>query len=469
MKILKYKITTLLAGSVFLLASCEDMDFLDVKPTNNVITDDAIKTPEDLQKLMGSAYTQVRGAGFMGGTALVAGDVIADDATTTNSTFDWSQIANHSMDLFNPPGRTIWGGTYSAINRANIAASSALADAILGGATTPLANTLKGDAAYIRGLGHFHLVRYFGLPYADNTKGTANMGVPIRTRGTTTIAESYLALPRATVDEVYNSVIADLKIAAANLPATRTYNGGFATPDAAKALLAKVYFYKGDMANAAAEAKPLMESGKYELDADMTAKYSRAQLKGTTKEVIFMIPSSATSDDSWGSIRGNYRSNNTTNPIPQWTPSPSLVAAHPAGDARRTRYYVTKSNIVYSTKFDYTHMDGIIAGFDELILIYAEALATSGTPADLTNAVLWLNKIESRAYGSPKTTVALGKDAIIAAVRSERRLELGLRGERLHELKRLKLPVRGDAWDSRKLLFQIPDEEQSGNPTIGLN
>jgi hypothetical protein len=36
-------------------------------------------------------------------------------------------------------------------------------------------------------------------------------------------------------------------------------------------------------------------------------------------------------------------------------------------------------------------------------------------------------------------------------------------------LKRLKMDVRGDAWDSRKVMFQIPDEEQSGNPDIILN
>jgi starch-binding outer membrane protein, SusD/RagB family len=465
----KYILLLMVAGFGLLISSCEKSSFLDIKPTNNTLTEDAIKTPEDLQKLMIGAYNQMRSAGFWGGTALIAGDVLADDAVTTNSTFDWSQIVGHTMDLFNPPGRNTWNNTYSAINRANVASSSLIADAILQNAGAEIVSALKADAAYIRALGHFHLVRLFGLPYSDQTKNTPGMGVPIRLKGTTIIAEAFEALQRSTVEEVYAQVITDLKFAAANLPANRTWNGGFATRDAAKALLAKVYFFKSDMANAVAEAKPIMNSTQYDLDADIVAKYSRAQLKTATKEVIFMIPSTASSDDSWGTMRTSYRSNNSTGTLPQWAPAPGLIAAHTAGDTRLTKFYKTTNGVVYTTKFNYDYMDGIVTGFDELLLIYAEALASSNAPADLTEAITWLNKIETRAYGSAKTLASADQATVLAAIRKERRLELALRGERLHELKRLKQTVRGDAWDSRKILFQIPDNEQNGNPGITLN
>ena len=191
----KYLSSVFIAAACLLLGSCEKTDFLEIRPENNTLTDDAIKTPEDLQKLMISAYNQIRSAGFWGGTSLIAGDVMADDAVTTNSTFDWSQIVGHSQDLFNPPGRNTWNNTYSAINRANTAANSTLADPILATASQDMVNGLKADAAYIRSLGHFHLVRLFGLPYSDQTKNTPGMGIPIRLRGTTSIAESFEALP----------------------------------------------------------------------------------------------------------------------------------------------------------------------------------------------------------------------------------------------------------------------------------
>ena len=51
----------------------------------------------------------------------------------------------------------------------------------------------------------------------------------------------------------------------------------------------------------------------------------------------------------------------------------------------------------------------------------------------------------------------------------ERRLEIALQGERLFELKRIKQSVRGEAWDSHKVMFQIPDVEQNGNPDVNMN
>jgi hypothetical protein len=469
----KYSILATIIGSGLLLGSCTKSEFLEIRPGgNSVLTVDAIKTADDLKKLMISAYSQINSNGFMNGNPLVSGDVMADDAVTTSSIFDWSQIVGHSMDLFNPRGRDTWGNTYLAINRANVASASTLADGILATATPALVSELKADAAYIRGLGFFHLVRFFGLPYSDATKNVPGKGIVIRLRGTTTISESFDKIQRSTVEEVYTQIIADLKYAAANLPATRvTWNNGFATRDAAKALLAKVYFFKGDMMNAAAEAKPLMQSGTYDLDTDVITKYARATTTGgTTKEVIFAIPSVSNTNNLWGGLTGAYRTNNTNGSIPQFSPSPSLIASYtPASDTRYNKFYLTKNGVIYTKKFDYNAMDAIVTGFDELLLIYVEATASAGTPTDLAEAVLWLNKIEKRAYGAGVTTVAAGQTGIINAVRKERRLELSFRGERLHELKRLKMDVRGDAFDSRKVIFQIPDDEQSGNPGITLN
>ncbi|MES2332564.1 MAG: RagB/SusD family nutrient uptake outer membrane protein [Bacteroidota bacterium] len=471
---LKYKILAAFIGSGLFLASCQKAtDFLEVRPGgNSVLTVDVIKTSDDLKKLMISAYAAINSGGFMDGNPLVSADVMADDAITTSSIFDWSQIVGHSMDLFNPRGRTTWANTYLAINRANVASASTIADPILATADAATVTQLKADAAFIRGLGFFHLVRLFGLPYDASTKSVAGRGIVIRLRGTTTITESFDKLQRSTVEETYTQIITDLTFAAANLPTTRTtWNNGFATRDIAKAILAKVYFFKGDMVNAAAQAKPIMQSGTYDLDADVITKYSRATTTGgTTKEVIWAIPSVSATNNLWGGLTGAYRTNNTSGAIPAFSPSASLIAAFtPATDTRYNKFFLTKNGVIYTKKFDYNAMDAITMGFDELLLLYAEATATAGTPTDLAEAVLWLNKIEKRAYGAAVTTVAAGQAGIIAAVRKERRLELCFRGERLHELKRLKLDVRGDAWDSRKVMFQIPDEEQSGNPGIILN
>lgn len=87
----------------------------------------------------------------------------------------------------------------------------------------------------------------------------------------------------------------------------------------------------------------------------------------------------------------------------------------------------------------------------------------------MSKAIASLQKIEQRAYGSVKTSNQATAATVIANAQKERRLELALQGERLHEMKRLHMKVKSYDWNSNRLLFQIPDSEQNGNPDIKLN
>lgn len=97
-------------------------------------------------------------------------------------------------------------------------------------------------------------------------------------------------------------------------------------------------------------------------------------------------------------------------------------------------------------------MDGIIIGYNELLLLYAESLAKSN--GNMNQALNALQKIEKRAYGKANTTTT-DRASFIKAVQKERRLEIALQGERLFELKRIKQSVRGEAWDSHKVCFRF--------------
>jgi tetratricopeptide (TPR) repeat protein len=444
--------------------ACDDMDFLQIKPDNLILTDDAVQTAGDIEKLLLGAYDDIRANGFWGGVALRGFNVISDDAIANTATFEWVQMTAHEMNLVNPVGRDQWQHTYRAINRANQVAYSERTQEILTAAGDELANRFKAEAAFIRGLGHFHLVRAFGLPYSDEHKNTAGMGIPVRLHGVTDRETAFETVQRSTVEEVYNQIIADLEFAAANLPANHTWDSGRATQDIARACLAKVYFYMQDYDKAAQWAACVIRAGKYELDADMTAKYARAEMGTPTKEVIFMIPSVSITEDSWGGLRA-FRTNDLA--LPVYHPSESLLNAHDRENDRRfAAFYKEVNGSWYTTRFDYQYMDAIVMGYNELLLLYAEALAEAGH--DLPEALSALNQIERRAYGQAKTAQA-DKAAIIDAARKERRLEIALHGERLFELKRMRQDVRGDAWDSRRIMFQIPDIEQSGNPAVTMN
>lgn len=308
------------------------------------------------------------------------------------------------------------------------------------------------------------MVRAFGLSYCDENKDVPEMGVPLRLRGVLEQSSAFMAVPRSTVEEVYNQIIADLEYAIENLSSTNELESGRATIDGAKGLLAKVYFYKGDFVSAARLAKEIIETGKYQIDNDLTAKFARAEKGSITKEVVAMIPAASLIEDSWSGLR-SYRTNGLA--LPVYHPSNELIAAYDQSkDLRFKTFYTNIEGSWYTTKFDYEFMDAIILGYNELLLIYAESLAESG--GDLKVALNALNQIESRAYGNP-ITLKEDRDSIIKAVQKERRLEIAMQGERLFELKRLKQDVRGDDWNSNKVMFQIPDIEQSGNPDIKMN
>ncbi len=290
-------IAALLCGAQLFCMSCDDMEFLQIKPDNLELTDDRITTVDDLENLMLGAYNSVRAANFMGGTTLRGFDVIADDGIADVATFEWVQMSAHTMNLVNQVGRNTWSATYEAINKANQVAFSDLGESIL--ASDPQKETqYKAEACYIRALGYFHLVRAFGLPYAAETKDVPQMGVPIRLRGVMDRETAFEIVQRSTVEEVYQQIIADLEYAISNLPASNDLISGRATVDGAKGLLAKVYFYKQDYANAAKYAAEVINTGKYAIDEDMVAKFARAEKHTVTKEVVAMVPSASLIEDS---------------------------------------------------------------------------------------------------------------------------------------------------------------------------
>ena len=456
-------IAIIMLGAQLAYTSCDDMGFLQIKPDSLELTDDRIKTVEDLDKLLLGAYNEIRSSGFYGGRTLRGFDVIADDGVADVATFEWVQMSAHTMNLVNAVGRDTWTATYKAINMVNQVAFSDLGESIL--SENPQKEVqFKAEASFIRAFGYFHLVRAFGLPYAQETKDVPEMGVPLRLRGVMDRVSAFEIVQRSSVKEVYSQIISDLEYAIAHLSETENPASGRATADGAKALLAKVYFYKHDFANAAKCAEELINTQKYDLDEDLSAKYARAEKKTITKETIMMIPSVSLIEDSWGGLR-DYRTNGLA--LPTSRPSNALIAAYDHNNDRRFQtFYKNIDGLWYTVKFDYEHMDGIIMGYNELLLIYAESLAESDSNMDL--ALNALQKIEKRAYGKVMT-VNRDKATIIKTVQKERRLEIVLQGERLFELKRLKQPIRGEAWDSHKVMFQIPDVEQNGNPDVNMN
>ena len=99
---------------------------------------------------------------------------------------------------------------------------------------------LLGENYFLRALGHFHMVTLFAMPYVYWKDHPEALGV-VEHRG----MDTYAGIPaRAPMDQIYNGIVEDLKEAIKLLEGNTKRNARvYASADAAKALLARVYLY----------------------------------------------------------------------------------------------------------------------------------------------------------------------------------------------------------------------------------
>lgn len=99
--------------------------------------------------------------------------------------------------------------------------------------------SIKAEAMASRAWTYFLLINYFGKPYNTTTSAT-DLGFPIVKDADVTA----IKFTRATVQEVYDFILADLLAAIPNLPEKTTHRLRMSKP-AAEGLLGKVYVFMG--------------------------------------------------------------------------------------------------------------------------------------------------------------------------------------------------------------------------------
>ena len=125
---------------------------------------------------------------------------------------------------------------------------------------------LLGENYFFRAIAHFHMVTLFARPYVC---GRDLPGVPLR------IGMDYSTTTRATVGEVFDAIVADLKKAIEYMDAgTPRGDASYVSATAARALLARVYLFMGDdhlqdcvdVCNELIDKAPASVKGEYTLE-----------------------------------------------------------------------------------------------------------------------------------------------------------------------------------------------------------
>lgn len=188
---------------------------------------------------------------------------------------------------------TLWMVAYKAIYMCNTVIESL-------DANDPNNNQLLGEAYFMRGLMHLHLVTLHAKPYSF---GRDNLGVPLRT---SPVSDKTV---RNSVGEVYDQIAADLRKAADLMSVDGRVKGNYGYPrkEAALGLLSRVYLYMEKWDDCIAVVNEALNGADPASKLEPTATFGQyfANAK-TSPETLFCIAHEMTDDRKQSSIGSMY-------------------------------------------------------------------------------------------------------------------------------------------------------------------
>ncbi|MGV3541267.1 MAG: RagB/SusD family nutrient uptake outer membrane protein [Rufibacter sp.] len=459
-----------LAALAFNISACSD--FLDLENANSLDVGTTVRDLPSLTNASNGVYSGFQSAGYYNRTFILLPDLMTDNAFVSRQNVGF--YTNYdALEVNNQDGYAngAWASMYSLIANANLAIASG-ERLTLNPLQQNTANQIIGEMYAARALAHFDLVRFFAKPY-NATADASHFGVPIITAPQTEI----ISPSRATVQQVYAQIIRDfeksLQLMAPNGEKYRK-NGRF-TPDAAKALLAKVYLYMGNWAEAERYATEVISGGTYSLIPNN--QYQNSWRFDFSTESIFEIENTNVDKAGVNGIgmmyeQGQYGDILTT---------ADLYNTYALTDVRRTLIQVGRRGIDNPAYIVHKYPKGLSTQDDnikvirlaEVYLIRAEARAEQGKN-DLAQDDLF--EVMKRADPTALKVLLTGPE-LVDRILLERRKELAFEGNRLFDLTRKKKDVnliRATSstiipYNDNRLILPIPIAEINANPNIAQN
>lgn len=432
---------------ISLFTACKKV--LDIEPLQTIDAGTAIQNDEDVNSLIVGGYSRMAGGSLYGTNLLMLPDLLGSEGTCTwRGTFQSpKQVAGKQMDRNLADANLTWTAAYDAINIANTAINSLSVVKDAG-----LKQQLEGEALFIRGIMHFELVRLYALPWGT-TADNSQLGIVIKTKPTLNETDAFEKTPRNTVKQVYDQIINDLTKAVTLLPEE---NSKRVTKYAALAFLSRAYLQQDDYASARDAADEIIASGYFALNASVSAVFTNKD----TKESIWEIQqneqnNAGTSNNGMATF---YASLPGIGRADVRVLASFVNNAYPANDLRQSEWYYigtgARPGNTYCGKWTSFSQNLPVIRLAEIYLTRAEANLVLGTTVGDTPGADFAKVKNTLRTNSVAPVIPTLND-----IRNERFIELAFEGQRIHDLRRLRLSTGTFVWNSDKLVFPIPQRE----------
>ncbi|WP_316820672.1 RagB/SusD family nutrient uptake outer membrane protein [Pedobacter gandavensis] len=404
----------------FCFLGCKRTEFLDKKPSTNLIVP---KTLKDFQQLLDNYQTFIQ-------TGVVLPQLASDEYTLSYQ--NWQVLANATernsyiwaSDIYQgESGEYNWNPVYTQIFYANSILEGLAKSELL--ASTE-GRALKGAALFIRAIGFYDLTRNYCKAYDAKTAHT-DLGIPLRLKAGIDYIQQ-----RSTLQESLDQILNDLSVAENLLPSVRSSeNLNRPTRIAVYALLARIYLDMRDYVNAERFSDKCLSLYSKITDYNLISKTASIPFTIINNDELIYISTTGIDYDEIIGAGSDYSRINQ-----------DLISLYSGNDLRLQLYFSKLTDGSYNLKRSYA---GNATGFypffglatDEVYLIKAECLARRNEVSasmDVLNALLIKRFHNSSPY---VPVVSNSASEALSKVLIERRKELVWRGLRWFDLKRL--------------------------------
>lgn len=412
--------------SIVLITGNSCKKFLEVSPEDGISPVNYYQTEKDLEAAIAAVYDRLQDNSLYG-TPLWSYFHFSDEFFFNGAS---TGLRANIMDASSTAG--LFERCYVGVERANLLLdnidNASVADSVR--------NNIKGEALFLRGYYYFLLVDYFG-------------GIPLRL--TPTISPTDDLLPRSSVKEVYDQIVADMKTSIGLLKGISSYSyNGRITKTAAQGILARVYLTMAgaplrdvsQYENARAMTDSIIQSGLHDLNPDYSNIFiNHARDLYDTRECLFEVEFQGNSTGVFkeGGTLGQYMGIRNTQDIElgyaadnirtqgklfnsydprdcrrDWAIAPYYFTGNPAiktfwsasqiydrnGGKWRREYEVFKPR-----GRDYTPINFPLLRYSDVLLMYAEADNELRGPQPA--AIEYVNRVRKRGWGERVKSVTV--------------------------------------------------------------